>query len=198
VMHEYVRVMRHGPVSDARIELTYAPPPHCYLYANWFECPIEFECPRNALIIPAKWRAVANVDFDEGTWNTSLGRCEAMCASTDERDTLTRVRQVLFDALEKSDGATPPNLETVSELLHISSRTLIRRLRAMDTTFQAVTDEVLKQRARELLGNRANRLHDIAERLGYRDPASFRRAFKRWYGMTPGDYRTRVLAGVRS
>ena len=194
VMHEYVRVVRHGPIAGARIELAYPPPVHCYLYANWFQCPIHFECPRNALVIPASWREVTNVDYDESTWTTSLARCEALCASSEERDALTRVREVLFSFLEKTSGATPPNLEGVAELLHVSPRTLIRRLRAMGTSFQEVTDEVLKQRARELLANEANRLHDISGWLGYQDPASFRRAFKRWYGMTPGEYRDHVLA----
>ena len=194
VMHEYIRVMRHGTIDAARIELTYPPPVHCYLYANWFECPIKFERPRNALVIPASWRAVPNVDFDESAWNASINRCEAQCKTNDERDVLARVREALFRFLEQPAGAVLPKLEHVAELPHVSPRTLIRRLRAMNTTFQDVSDEVLKQRASELLGNEANRMHDIAARLGYSDPGGFRRAFKRWYGTTPGAYRSRLLA----
>ena len=193
VMHEYVRVMRHGSNAAARIDLSYAPPPHCYLYANWFECPVEFECPHNALVIPIEWREVRNVDFDEATWNTSLGRCEAMCGASDERDALTRVRQLLFEALDAQSGSALPNLENVADTLNVSPRTLIRRLREMNTTFQNVTDEVLKQRAHELLANDANRLQDVGEQIGYQDAANFRRAFKRWYGLTPSDYRSNFL-----
>lgn len=193
VMQEYVRVVRHGPVVDARIELSYPPPTHCYLYANWFDCPIEFECAGNALVVPAQWREVANVDFDEGTWQTSLARCEAMCQAGIERDAITRVRQLLFAALEAQTVSTPPTLETIAAEMNVSPRTVIRRLRAMNTTFQQVCDDVLKQRARELLANPANGMQDVAARLGYADAASFRKAFKRWYDVAPGEYRQRFL-----
>ncbi len=189
VMHEYVRDMRRGPVSEARIELTYGAPQHSHFYVDWFECPIEFESAHNALVIPADWRSVANLGFDEDTWNTALVRCDAMCASSVERDALTRVQQVLFEFLDQSSCGPPLTLDVVADRLHVSPRTLIRRLRAMDTTFQKVTDEILKHRAHELLANPANPLQEVAVQLGYQDPASFRRAFKRWYGMPPGDYR---------
>lgn len=76
--------------------------------------------------------------------------------------------------------------------LHLSPRTLIRRLRSVDTTYQAVVDGVQQQRARELLGNPNLRIQDVAVELGYQDPNSFARSFKRWFAMTPGDYRRRV------
>lgn len=189
VMHEYVRDMRRGPINEARIELRYAAPQFRHLYADWFECPIEFESPRNALVIPVDWRRVANLGFDEGSWKTALVRCEAICSSSAERDALTHVQQVLFEFLDQSPCGPLPTLDVVADRLHVSPRTLIRRLRAIDTTFQKVSDEILKHRAHELLANRANSLHEVAVRLGYRDPAGFRRAFKRWYGMSPGDYR---------
>lgn len=193
VMHEYVRVMRHGPLGDARIELSYPPPAHCYLYSNWFECPVAFECGGNALVIPAAWRDVANVDFDESTWQTSIARCEAMCRISGERDALARVREILFDTLDQPRLSSPPTLESVAGRMHVSPRTVIRRLRAMNTTFQEVSDEVSRQRARELLSNQENSVARVGERLGYADAASFRKAFRRWFGVPPGEYRERFL-----
>ena len=78
VMHEYVRVIRHGSAEQARIELSYAPPEPRYAYADWFDCPVEFERTSNALIVPRAWRDVRNVDFDESTWRSSLARCDAI------------------------------------------------------------------------------------------------------------------------
>jgi AraC-like DNA-binding protein len=59
----------------------------------------------------------------------------------------------------------------------------------MGSTVQTSSDDVLKQRARELLANQAHRLHDVAAQLGYQDPSSFRLAFRRWYGTTPSGSR---------
>ena len=193
VMYEYTRAMRYGSSAAAEINLTYAPPPYHELYVHWFECPVEFERERNALVIPIEWRAAQNADFDEAMWNASIARCETMYTGSDERNTLNKVRQILFNALEDPDQVAFPTLEIVAERLHTSSRTLIRRLRAMDTTFQAITEDVRKLRARELLANQTNRLQDIAKHLGYEDISNFRRAFKRWYAMTPKDYRERIL-----
>ena len=64
-----------------------------------------------------------------------------------------------------------------------------RRLRAADTSFQAVAEEMLKDRAATLLDDPRNRVQEVAARLGYADSASFRKAFKRWFGVTPGAWR---------
>ncbi len=193
VMHEYVRVMRHGPATEARIELTYPPPAHRDLYAKWFDCPVEFECAGSAFAIPIEWRTVTNVDFDESAWHTSLARCEALCRVSADRDALASVRRLLFRALEQPTVRMLPTLDSVAQQMHLSPRTVIRRLRAMDATFQQVCDEVLMQRARELLANQQNRVIDVAARLGYSDAASFRKAFKRWYATSPGKYRERYI-----
>lgn len=194
VMHEYVRTLRPGPLTGARIELCYAAPSHAAAYAESFLCPVAFGQQRNAFVIPSSWRAVPNMGYDEATWQTSLRHCEALCVTSADRDTLADVRRLLFERFTRGtfDRAIP-NLDTIANSLHMSPRTLIRRLRALDTTYQAVTDEVQKHRARELLANPSLRIHAIAEQLGYRDATSFVRTFKRWYSTTPGAYRAAGL-----
>ncbi|MBK6658647.1 MAG: AraC family transcriptional regulator ligand-binding domain-containing protein [Proteobacteria bacterium] len=119
VMHEYVRVVRHGPATDARIEFAHAAPPYRERYAAWFDCPVSFERDGNALIMPAAWREEINVDFDEGAWRTALARCEAALRTTDTADVATRVSRLLEDllaqaagglALTRNRGATPASL----------------------------------------------------------------------------------------
>lgn len=190
VMHEYVRVMHHGALTDARVELAgtagFAPA----VYAAYFDCPVEAGASRNALVIPAAWRAIPNIDFDEGAWRSALERCEAAARQVDERDALGRVRQVLATALTQPAGGVP-TLEQVAAQLRCSSRTVIRRLRATGTTYQAETEHALKSHATRLLADHGNRVQDVAARLGYADAASFRKAFRRWFGSTPADWRAR-------
>ncbi len=188
VMHEYVRVMHPGPFAGARVELAYPPTDYRECYAQYFDCPVEFARPRSAFVIPAAWRDLPNLDFDEIAWSVALGRCEAATRTVDTRDIVGRVRQALDDALARGNGGTP-SLHEVATRLHCSPRTIIRHLRAVGSSFQAETESLLKSHAVALLGDRTNRVQDVATRLGYADAASFRKAFRRWFGAAPGQWR---------
>lgn len=192
VMHEYVRVMRYGPASLARVELAYAPPMDPVLYARWFDCPVRFDCASNALVIPTAWRDIAHLDFDEHAWREALARCALRYQATGSQLIVGRVRQLLLESLEQRDAGAEPTLQHVARRMHVSPRTVIRRLRSEGTTFQRVCDEVLMERARSLLADPENRVQDVAIRLGYTDAASFRKAFRRWFDAAPGEYRARV------
>ena len=195
VMHEYARTIRPGSIAEARIELAYPAPADPRMYARWFLCPVIFGASRNALVFPHRWREMPNVGFDETLWEAACTRCKALCGSAEERDTLTLVRQIVFESLEHEHQAGEgfaPSLETVAARLHCSPRTLIRRLRAMNTRYHEVVDKVKKQRACELLANEHLRIHEIAGALGYRDAGGFVRSFKRCLGVTPGEYRNQM------
>jgi AraC-like DNA-binding protein len=77
----------------------------------------------------------------------------------------------------------------VAHALHVSARTLQRRLETEGTTFSALVDTTREALARELLGDPARSLVEIAERVGFSDLATFSRAFKRWTGKPPGLFR---------
>jgi AraC-like DNA-binding protein len=88
------------------------------------------------------------------------------------------------------DHGTRP-LDEVARSLHVSPRTLKRRLADQGTSFSAMLESVRHQRALLLLENRQLGLADVAGRLGYSDAANFTRAFRRWTGQTPAAYRSR-------
>lgn len=81
------------------------------------------------------------------------------------------------------------NQEAVAKALGISTRTLKRRLAEEQTTFSAVRDNWLHDRATTLLLNADLTVEGVAERLGYSDAANFTRAFVRWTGTTPSAWR---------
>lgn len=190
VMHEYVHTVRGGQIQGAHVELRYAPTRYTQSYARYFDCPIEFNAPRNAFVVPAAWLDDTNAGYDESAWRMALRRCEQTSSVPREQDTLTRVHHEVYASIEAASGpAAPPRLHAVAGRLHVSPRTLIRRLREAGTTYQAIVDDIQMTRARDLLGNDAYRVCDVATELGFQDPASFGRSFKRWFGMTPGAYR---------
>jgi AraC-like DNA-binding protein len=85
-----------------------------------------------------------------------------------------------------------PDVETVAERLHLSERTLKRKLAALGLGFAELLDEVRKRDALRLLEDPGRGIDDVALRVGYNDPANFTRAFRKWTGETPSAYRARA------
>jgi AraC-like DNA-binding protein len=82
-----------------------------------------------------------------------------------------------------------PRIEDISEVGEVSVRTLQRRLREEGLTFKKVVDQARYQVATDLMSQPDVKLVEVAHELGYSDQAHFNRAFRRWAGVSPGDYR---------
>jgi AraC-like DNA-binding protein len=82
-----------------------------------------------------------------------------------------------------------PSIDAIARTLHVSPRTLQRRLKESGSSFQRVLDEARHQMARYYLSNSALELNEAAYLLGFEDPNSFGRAFRTWEGMPPSDWR---------
>lgn len=86
-----------------------------------------------------------------------------------------------------------PGIDQIAARLRLSRRTLQRRLAALGVTFERLAEGVVFAQARARLDAKQQPITDIALELGYSDPAHFSRAFRRWTGETPRDWRTRQL-----
>jgi AraC-like DNA-binding protein len=91
------------------------------------------------------------------------------------------------------EAALPSDIDadTVAAALHMSARTLQRRLEDERTRFSEVVDAVREKLARKLVLDPELALSDVAFRVGFSDAATFSRAFKRWTGLPPGAFRRR-------
>lgn len=107
---------------------------------------------------------------------------------------------MLRDAVAAKIEATLPgdvSADAIASLLHMSARTLQRRLESESTRFTEVLDGVRERRARRLLLDVSVPLAEVAYRAGFADLATFSRAFKRWTGLPPGAFRRRTGGGLR-
>lgn len=82
-----------------------------------------------------------------------------------------------------------PSIDVISQALHMSSRTLQRRLQESGSSFQRVLDEARHLMARYYLSNSVLELNEAAYLLGFEDPNSFGRAFRAWEGIPPSEWR---------
>ncbi len=87
----------------------------------------------------------------------------------------------------------PPRIETMAEITGLSVRTLQRHLSKNGLSHSELVDQARYQAATQLLEDTDIRITDIAMELQYTDSANFTRAFKRWAGVTPREYRAHQL-----
>jgi AraC-like DNA-binding protein len=106
-----------------------------------------------------------------------------------DQDILARVRKLVARA---SGGFH--SLDEVASALHLSTRTLKRRLATQGATYSDLLEEQRRERAMMLLRSPTLSLDEVAEQLGYSDPSNFRRAFRRWTGLSPAAYRRGVAS----
>ena len=91
-------------------------------------------------------------------------------------------------AMLSAPGKFPTQAQMASQL-HLSARTLRRRLESEHTSYREIVDEVRFEIARRYLQTPELRVAQISALLGYDEVANFRRAFKRWSGISPNAFR---------
>jgi AraC-like DNA-binding protein len=102
-------------------------------------------------------------------------------------------REVVDKIVERlPDG--PPSQQQIAEALHVSNRTLQRKLREEGNTFKNLLQDARLQLAREYLGQPNRSVVETAYMLGFSEPSTFSRAFKRWTGMAPAEFRDSATA----
>lgn len=95
------------------------------------------------------------------------------------------LRRILITRLAQGES----DIESVARSVATSVRSLQRRLAAAGTTYQELLDSIRREAAGQFLAERALSVSEIGYLLGYSEPAAFHRAFKRWHGSTPQQFR---------
>jgi AraC-like DNA-binding protein len=92
-------------------------------------------------------------------------------------------------AIQQKLTGQRPTIEDIADALHVSPRTMQRRLQEEGSSFQRVLEEARHQLARHYLNNSVLELNEAAYLLGYNDSNSFVRAFRSWEGIPPARWR---------
>jgi AraC-like DNA-binding protein len=156
------------------------------LYESHFACPVKFGVEQNMLLFRSE-----DLDQPFVTHNPDLLELVAPQLEAELKQQLAQksLREQVKGILKKLLAGQRPRLEHVAAELRISTRTLQRRLLAERLTFQNLTEEARRELARHYLLKSSLEMNETAYLLGYEDPNSFFRAFHRWEGQSPGEWR---------
>jgi len=181
-------------ISPVRVEFVQSRA-HVKTIERHFGCPVVCGTPRNAIIFRA---TDANRPFV--TRNAELLGIlapqfdEELKEENGDENFIERVRI----AIQQRLTGRRPTIEDIADALHISSRTLQRRLQDDGSSFQRVLEEARHQLARHYLNNSVLELNEAAYLLGYEDGNSFVRAFRTWEGVPPARWREQQRARAAS
>ncbi len=164
----------------------YSAPAHAFLYQEIFATPVQFNQSQTYLAFPS-WVLSLPISQTPATLRSFLQHSPAdMLARPNPHQSMTgSLRQLL----RRYPLPELPSLEQSAQVLELSSATLRRRLSKENTSFQRIKDEFRMEEACLLLAQHHNSIKDIAEHLGFTETSTFHRAFKKWQGQTPNEYR---------
>jgi AraC-like DNA-binding protein len=162
-------------------------------YADHFAGKVSFSSDELLVRMPMELCRIPNVSANHESYALAREQCEAILANLRGEPDSCR-RQIETMMLSLPVGTLTE--EEAAAALFISKRTLARRLKNEGTGFRQIRDEILARQARSYLRDGRLSVEAIATLLNYHDSASFRRAFKRWYGMTPDSYRQ--VSGIQT
>jgi len=175
-----------GPAFRPReLTVTYGPPVDAQHYRQAFESDVRFDRPDNRLMFDARLLDGAPDLGAEITYAELVKLCDGLMEEMQLHAGLAgKVRKILL-----VNSARPAGVKVVAQRLHMTARTLRRKLRAEKTSFRKVTDELKMSMAIKYLRDTELTVDEIAHLLGYGDTANFRRAFRRWTKRGPLEFR---------
>lgn len=171
-------------VRHIKIDLANAEPAYVALYRERVPGEIRFSQPANRLVLPLEFGQLPVPTHDANIQRWAVQQCEQQFQRLQLSTTFTARTLVL---LRQSPGQTMSQ-DQVAFMLNVSPRTLLRRLKEEGVTYKQLVDEEQKRLAQYYLDHTDLTAEAIAEQVGYHDLSSFRRAFKRWFGMAPSQY----------
>ena len=187
-VHGYACWLVNSQLPLREVTFPFAAPRHEAVYPLLFPGPIRFDAAQASMVFELRQLALAP-KRDERALSTMLRRALPLTVLQYRRDRLLveRVRELLSDA-----RAAHGTAERLASLLHLSVRSLHRKLAEEGSSLQAIKDDIHRRRALELLRRTSLSIKEVAGRAGFTNEKSFSRAFRQWTGETPSDHRRRA------
>jgi AraC-like DNA-binding protein len=182
----FAQLILTGQPIVQRVELSYPAPPYYSAYEALFGCPVRFDCAATRIYCNRKVLALPLATHSLTNYAAAIDVCDRLLMQHHggAEDVIVTIQRMLRHALPRQLA-----MAEVAVQLHLTERTLRRKLAERGASFSGLRHQMLMAEAYRLLRGSDLSVKAIALQLGYGDVRDFRRAFSRLTGQTPQTYR---------
>jgi AraC-like DNA-binding protein len=171
------------------VHVTHAAPGYRLEYDRIFQVPVVFESDKNALLGDEDWLTLRSPLPSRYVFGILSERADDLLKSLQSsKSTRGRVQTLLMPILHTGD----PSVDAVARKMGLNRQTLLALLKSEGATFEKVLDELRHRMALEYLNGKKVSVNETAYLVGFPEAPAFSRAFKRWTGLSPGEYTGRT------
>ncbi len=167
------------------VNFRHAAPRDLKPYFEYFACPLSFDQADNQLLIPSEFadEVLVGANSELALLNDKV--VTRRLALMDRNDIVARVQSALMEQLPNGNISD----DSVATALHMSVRTMHRKLAEVNQNFRTLLVEMRRELAEHYILDNSLTLTEISLLLGFSEPSSFSRAFKSWTGSAPSEAR---------
>ena len=185
IIHDMCRTNFGDGFRPQRIAFRRTAPVDSHAYEALFRCPVTFGADANRIVIG---RTEADHPLPTGNRDIAAahdGVLVEQLARLEKANIVARLRASLLERMTLGEFSE----EDLASDLHMSRRSLQRRLAEADESYQSLVDDTRRDMALRYIEDPAKSATDITFLVGYSQQSAFTRAFRRWTGMSPSEYR---------
>ena len=182
-----LQAMTGMDIRPTLVSFMHSAPSSLQSHNEAFRCPLLFDQHQYFIAFTSSDLSIRSIKADESINHFLLERVQ-----DDTEGIEVKVGKLASDVKDLIRDALPggiPSLNQISEHLGMSNRTLTRRLADIGIKFRELVRETQNEIAQELLKHSSNTIGEIAFQTGFSEQSAFNRAFKRWTGLSPIEYR---------
>ncbi len=187
----FMRLLCGEDWVPAAVHFCYPRPANDAPFTDFFRVPLHFNRQSSALFFDVRYLDRPTLSADSGLRKV-LQEYIAKVEAQHSGDFPAQLRGVLKMLLPTGKCS----VDRVSELISMNRRTLHRHLMAHDTTFEELLDALRREMVAEMIVKPELPVGHLADMMGYRSASAFNRAFHRWFGLAPREWRSRHVTSA--
>ncbi len=185
---ELGRSLVSGSYDPVSVRFQHADPGYKEVYDEVFRAPVLFQQPENTLILQKKDLLKPITARDPYLQKVLTKYADLSMSKTHKPESLQeKIKNYIITNLPNGETS----LETAASIMNMARSTLYRQLKTEGTSFRDLLIETRQELAKKHLSNGMTN-SQVAYLIGFSEPSAFQRAFKRWYNVSPGEYRKSV------